>query len=212
MKMSSSFMACFSFAHCRTLATPMSVCNSSANLSWRHLWIFTLDKKTWILPKPYHSFSLESMVFSWSSTTTCSTFQKNLKDSGFHYSSKKGHILNCLTLEKLANANLWVNLRRSHIRGFGWPLWVTVASTRNNLEIIFKQNKDNVEILAEYLSTMSNCSLSEISRVSTWSTHIVQLQKNISIVTSNPKSIIMTMERGEARRSPVRPGEPVQLG
>ena len=34
MKMSSSFKARFSFAHCRTLSTPTSVCNSSANLSW----------------------------------------------------------------------------------------------------------------------------------------------------------------------------------
>ena len=45
-----------------------------------------------------------------------------------------------LTLEKLTNSNLWVNLRRSHIRGFGWPLWVTVASTRNNLQMICSES------------------------------------------------------------------------
>ena len=80
-----------------------------------------------------------------------------------------------ITLEKLTNSNLWVNLRRSHSRGFGWPLWVTVASTRNNLQIIIiscESNKPKMflqsQLLAEYLSTRSNCSFSEISRVSTW--------------------------------------------
>ena len=80
-----------------------------------------------------------------------------------------------ITLEKLTNSNLWVNLRRSHSRGFGWPLWVTVASTRNNLQIIISSCESSKpkmflqsQLLAEYLSTRSNCSFSEISRVSTW--------------------------------------------
>ena len=43
MKMSSSFKARFSFAHCRTRSTPTSVCNSSANLSWAPISQFNIS-------------------------------------------------------------------------------------------------------------------------------------------------------------------------
>ena len=38
------------------------------------------------------------------------------------------------TLEKLAKANLEEYFKRSHNKGFVWPLWLTVASTKNNLK------------------------------------------------------------------------------
>ena len=56
----------------------------------------------------------------------------------------EGYISSRFTFDELANANLEVNLSRSHKRGFGWPLWVTVASTKNNLEIVFSKSSINM--------------------------------------------------------------------
>ena len=47
------------------------------------------------------------------------------------------------TLEKLAKANLEEYFKRSHNKGFVWPLCVTVASTRNNLWVKSANKKTN---------------------------------------------------------------------
>ena len=65
MKMSSSFKALFSFAHFRTLATPMSVCNSSANLNcspfvcllFLHLHVWKEKNENLTIPFPWHQWS-----------------------------------------------------------------------------------------------------------------------------------------------------------
>ena len=57
MKMSSSFKARFSFAHCRTRSTPTSVCNSSANLSWAPISQFNI-------PNPLKKALQRSLIWS----------------------------------------------------------------------------------------------------------------------------------------------------
>ena len=109
------------------------------------------------------------------------------------------------TLEKLAKANLEEYFKRSHNKGFVWPLCVTVASTRNNLWVESANKKTNFalsQILEDklfqyktHLSTISSCSLSEISRVSTWyATTRLQIQARLLLLTfrqSTPRFQIM---------------------
>ena len=167
----------------------------------------------------YHSFSLAALVFNWSSAMTCSTFARVKK------------------VNSSARAPPWRNWQKQILRNissvpiiralFGpcaWR-WLRRGTTFEWSQQIRKQIYDlsisgrQTILLFMHLSTISSCSLSEISRVSTWyATTRLQIWwwfvkwSTITDITSKPKSIIMTMERGELRRFPVRPGEPLQSG
>ena len=194
MKMSSSFKARFSFAHCRTLSTPTSVCNSSANLSWapisqyfknhlkRHYrghWSGALKETTLIVILPFLFLGSTGL-------------QLVIRNDMFHLCKSWEGQFFCAspTLEKLAKANLEEYFKRSHNKGFVWPLCVTVASTRNNLWMKSANKKTNYTLSQILEDKLYNAPVHHIQLLPQWDLQSVNLICNDKITNPSQTSLV----------------------
>ena len=160
MKMSSSFKAWLSFAHFRILATPMSVCNSSANLYfvtfefWELLTIpFLLNRWSSIHHLQWHvPPSKEKIEIAFSKIQLFIFFTlSHLREIS---KSKSGS-----ELQAFPHQRLWMSfvgdcgLYKEQPSDHFWKI---------------KQSKKFSNFKTWHLSTKSSCSFNDISRVSTW--------------------------------------------